>query len=88
MVREYLLACDFDQTLSFNDSGPALSELLGTAPDAARNARRPTEFSSTSSSMPPSEPPATWGQGNKTARHDRYLRGRPSASHGRAIPRT
>jgi HAD superfamily phosphoserine phosphatase-like hydrolase len=28
--REYLLASDFDQTLSFNDSGIALGELLGT----------------------------------------------------------
>jgi phosphoserine phosphatase len=29
-AREYLLASDFDQTLSFNDSGIALGELLGT----------------------------------------------------------
>jgi len=29
MVRQYLLASDFDQTLSFNDSGVVLSELLG-----------------------------------------------------------
>jgi HAD superfamily phosphoserine phosphatase-like hydrolase len=28
--REYLLASDFDQTLSFNDSGIVLGELLGT----------------------------------------------------------
>jgi phosphoserine phosphatase len=28
-VKHYLLASDFDQTLSFNDSGIALSELLG-----------------------------------------------------------
>jgi phosphoserine phosphatase len=28
-VRHYLLASDFDQTLSFNDSGRVLSELLG-----------------------------------------------------------
>jgi len=28
-VREYLLISDFDQTLSFNDSGIVLSELLG-----------------------------------------------------------
>ncbi len=28
-VREYLLASDFDKTLSFNDSGFALAELLG-----------------------------------------------------------
>ena len=27
--RQYLLASDFDKTLSFNDSGFALSELLG-----------------------------------------------------------
>ena len=27
----YLLASDFDQTLSFNDSGVVLSELLGTS---------------------------------------------------------
>src|SRR6478752_923438 len=27
--REYLLVSDFDQTLSFNDSGIVLSELLG-----------------------------------------------------------
>jgi phosphoserine phosphatase len=29
MQRTYLLASDFDQTLSFNDSGKVLSELLG-----------------------------------------------------------
>jgi phosphoserine phosphatase len=29
--RSYLLVSDFDQTLSFNDSGQALSELLGTS---------------------------------------------------------
>ncbi len=29
-TREFLLASDFDQTLSFNDSGIVLSELLGT----------------------------------------------------------
>jgi HAD superfamily phosphoserine phosphatase-like hydrolase len=29
MSKEYLLASDFDQTLSFNDSGLILSELLG-----------------------------------------------------------
>ena len=29
--RQYLLASDFDQTLSFNDSGIVLSELLGTS---------------------------------------------------------
>jgi HAD superfamily phosphoserine phosphatase-like hydrolase len=28
-MRQYLLASDFDQTLSFNDSGAALSELIG-----------------------------------------------------------
>src|SRR5687767_5340969 len=28
-VKEYLLVSDFDQTLSFNDSGIVLSELLG-----------------------------------------------------------
>src|SRR5260370_16463143 len=28
-MKQYLLASDFDQTLSFNDSGIALSELLG-----------------------------------------------------------
>ncbi len=27
--KQYLLACDFDQTLSFNDSGIVLSEMLG-----------------------------------------------------------
>src|SRR5262245_51490589 len=30
MTKHYLLASDFDQTLSFNDSGHVLSELLGT----------------------------------------------------------
>jgi HAD superfamily phosphoserine phosphatase-like hydrolase len=30
MVKQYLLASDFDQTLSFNDSGVALAELLGS----------------------------------------------------------
>jgi phosphoserine phosphatase len=29
MIKQYLLASDFDQTLSFNDSGVALSELIG-----------------------------------------------------------
>ena len=29
VVKRYLFACDFDQTLSFNDSGVVLSELLG-----------------------------------------------------------
>src|SRR5206468_4094781 len=29
MVKRYLLASDFDQTLSFNDSGVVLSELIG-----------------------------------------------------------
>lgn len=29
MVKQYLLASDFDQTLSFNDSGIVLSELAG-----------------------------------------------------------
>lgn len=31
MKKQYLLASDFDQTLSFNDSGIILSELLGTS---------------------------------------------------------
>jgi len=31
LVKQYLFACDFDQTLSFNDSGFILSELLGIA---------------------------------------------------------
>ena len=30
MVKQYLLASDFDQTLSFNDSGVALAELIGS----------------------------------------------------------
>src|SRR2546423_730554 len=30
-MKRYLLASDFDQTLSFNDSGIVLSELLGIA---------------------------------------------------------
>ena len=29
MIKQYLLASDFDQTLSFNDSGVVLSELIG-----------------------------------------------------------
>src|SRR6266481_5143266 len=29
MVQQYLLARDFDQTLSFNDSGVVLAELVG-----------------------------------------------------------
>ena len=32
LVRQYLLASDFDQTLSFNDSGLVLSELVGIPP--------------------------------------------------------
>jgi 2-hydroxy-3-keto-5-methylthiopentenyl-1-phosphate phosphatase len=31
MTRHYLIACDFDQTLSFNDSGLVLSELIGVS---------------------------------------------------------
>jgi hypothetical protein len=31
MVQRYLLASDFDQTLSFNDSGVVLAELVDTA---------------------------------------------------------
>jgi hypothetical protein len=30
-LKQYLLASDFDQTLSFNDSGILLSEMLGIA---------------------------------------------------------
>ena len=30
-MKQYLLCSDFDQTLSFNDSGIVLSELLGAA---------------------------------------------------------
>ena len=30
MMKQYLLASDFDQTLSFNDSGVALAELIGS----------------------------------------------------------
>ena len=29
MLRTFLVASDFDQTLSFNDSGAVLSELIG-----------------------------------------------------------
>src|SRR5438093_2833709 len=29
VTRHYLVACDFDQTLSYNDSGLVLSELIG-----------------------------------------------------------
>src|SRR6266404_2387755 len=29
MAKQFLLASDFDQTLSFNDSGVVLSELIG-----------------------------------------------------------
>ncbi len=32
-TRHYLLASDFDQTLSFNDSGYILSDLLGISPE-------------------------------------------------------
>jgi phosphoserine phosphatase len=35
-MKNYLFASDFDQTLSFNDSGLALSELLGIADFEAR----------------------------------------------------
>jgi 2-hydroxy-3-keto-5-methylthiopentenyl-1-phosphate phosphatase len=38
-VREYLLASDFDKTLSFNDSGHALSELVGITDFQERVAR-------------------------------------------------
>ena len=33
LLKRYLFASDFDQTLSFNDSGYVLSELLGIAPE-------------------------------------------------------
>ena len=33
LVKQYLLASDFDQTLSFNDSGLVLSELVGIPPE-------------------------------------------------------
>ena len=36
MVRHFLLASDFDQTLSFNDSGILLSEMLGISGFAER----------------------------------------------------
>jgi hydroxymethylpyrimidine pyrophosphatase-like HAD family hydrolase len=38
MARQYLLASDFDQTLSFNDSGVVLAELIGVPgfPDKVR----------------------------------------------------
>jgi len=32
-VKRYLFASDFDQTLTFNDSGYILSELVGIAAD-------------------------------------------------------
>src|SRR6266480_2927887 len=35
-VKEYLLVSDFDQTLSFNDSGIVLSEMLGISGFEAR----------------------------------------------------
>jgi HAD superfamily phosphoserine phosphatase-like hydrolase len=35
-IRRYLLASDFDQTLSFNDSGIVLSEMLGISGFVAR----------------------------------------------------
>lgn len=38
MALRYLLASDFDQTLSFNDSGAVLSELIGVAGFEARSA--------------------------------------------------
>src|SRR5215467_10806666 len=36
MTKDYLLVSDFDQTLSFNDSGIVLSELLGISNFADR----------------------------------------------------
>src|ERR1043165_2936895 len=33
LVKRYLLASDFDQTLSFDDSGYVLAEMLGIAKD-------------------------------------------------------
>src|SRR5438552_15426692 len=36
LKKEYLLVSDFDQTLSFNDSGIVLSELLGISGFADR----------------------------------------------------
>jgi len=42
MKKHYLLASDFDQTLSFNDSGIVLSEVLGTTgfPEKVANLSR------------------------------------------------
>jgi HAD superfamily phosphoserine phosphatase-like hydrolase len=37
-MKQYLLASDFDQTLSFNDSGLVLSEMLGIADFAQKTA--------------------------------------------------
>jgi hypothetical protein len=31
VTRHHLVACDFDQTLSFNDSGAVLSEMIGAS---------------------------------------------------------
>src|SRR3954453_15682914 len=33
VAKRYIMASDFDQTLSFNDSGYVLAELIGIAPE-------------------------------------------------------
>ena len=44
--RHYLLASDFDQTLSFNDSGAVLSELIGASRSRRRSPAWPAATSS------------------------------------------
>jgi len=39
MTKEYLFTSDFDQTLSFNDSGLVLSEVLGIPAQSGRTTR-------------------------------------------------
>jgi phosphoserine phosphatase len=40
LIKQYLFVSDFDQTLSFNDSGHVLSELLGIPPDEFKQKAR------------------------------------------------
>ena len=40
LMKRYILASDFDQTLSFNDSGYALSEMLGISTEEFEQLRR------------------------------------------------
>ena len=71
LPTHYLIASDFDQTLSFNDSGAVLSEILG-ASELSREGSRPGREQSG---------PAGWGAGLPDPPRSRVPR-RPSRAPG------